>query len=77
MARSQGYGQTMRLQNFNGRQGLAQSRLTALAQDSAGFLWVGSGSGLYRFDGTAFRAFIHHRGDTTSLAADDVILEFV
>lgn len=67
------YGQTIRLQNFSAQQGLAQSRLTALAQDSVGFLWVGTGSGLYRFDGTAFRAFIHRRGDTTSLAADDVL----
>ena len=34
--------------------GLPQSSVRALAQDSAGFLWVGSESGLHRFDGKRF-----------------------
>jgi diguanylate cyclase (GGDEF)-like protein len=36
-------------------EGLEHTSLTALAQDAAGFLWVGTEGGAYRFDGTGFR----------------------
>lgn len=36
-------------------EGLEHTSLTTLAQDAAGFLWVGTEGGAYRFDGTAFR----------------------
>jgi signal transduction histidine kinase/ligand-binding sensor domain-containing protein len=34
--------------------GLAQNAVTAVAQDSAGFIWVGTRRGLQRFDGYSF-----------------------
>ncbi len=37
--------------------GLANDQITALAQSYDGFLWVGSRSGLARFDGVQFRLF--------------------
>ena len=40
-------------------QGLPQSFITAIAQTSDGFLWVGTMSGLARFDGLRFRLFSH------------------
>lgn len=42
--------------------GLAGNRVFALAQDSLGFLWVGTSSGLSQFDGKRFRSFIHSEG---------------
>jgi signal transduction histidine kinase/ligand-binding sensor domain-containing protein len=36
---------------------------TAIAQTSDGFLWLGSGSGLYRFDGARFELFRSPFGD--------------
>jgi signal transduction histidine kinase/streptogramin lyase len=40
-------------------QGLPQNFVTALAQTSDGFLWVGTMNGLVRFDGMHFRGFSH------------------
>jgi len=37
---------------FEDRQGMGAVTATALAQDSQGFLWIGTQTGLYRFDGT-------------------------
>src|SRR5215472_19111722 len=43
--------------------GLANSALTALAQDRDGFLWIGSQNGLMRFDGYRFRTYLHDPQD--------------
>jgi diguanylate cyclase (GGDEF)-like protein len=37
--------------------GLGNLSVTALAQDAAGYLWIGTENGLYRFDGASFRRF--------------------
>ncbi len=42
--------------------GLAHRRVTALAQDGRGFLWVGSEGGLDRFDGRTFVSFSRIEG---------------
>lgn len=39
---------------FGTSKGLAQSQVTSLAEDSLGYLWIGTGSGLSRFDGANF-----------------------
>ena len=39
---------------FGTAKGLAQSQVTSLAEDSLGYLWIGTGSGLSRFDGANF-----------------------
>ncbi|MCE1230089.1 MAG: diguanylate cyclase [Firmicutes bacterium] len=39
---------------FDERQGLTESTITALAQDQDGFLYVGTASGLFRYDGGHF-----------------------
>lgn len=37
--------------------GLPVDKVTALAQDSSGFIWIGSEEGLFRYDGFTFKAF--------------------
>ncbi|HEU4828150.1 MAG TPA: two-component regulator propeller domain-containing protein [Gemmatimonadales bacterium] len=44
----------LRMSHFTVEHGLAQNAVTAIAQDSAGFLWVGTKRGLQRFDGYDF-----------------------
>ena len=42
--------------------GLGNLSVTALGQDTAGYLWVGTENGLYRFDGASFRRFGQQEG---------------
>lgn len=39
---------------WSSRDGLPEGSIVAVAQDSSGFLWLGSGEGLVRFDGVSF-----------------------
>ena len=47
--------------------GLAQSTITALAQDAGGFVWVGTQGGLSRYDGQRFVSFREQPGDASGL----------
>jgi signal transduction histidine kinase/ligand-binding sensor domain-containing protein len=44
--------------------------VTALAEDSAGFLWLGTPSGLIRYDGYRLRRYTHERNDPASLGGN-------
>ncbi len=46
--------------------------VTALTQDSEGFLWIGTQSGLVRYDGYRFEKFVHINRDQFSLPDDYV-----
>jgi len=48
------WGQQYNFKNYSVRQGLAQSQVKVIQQDSMGYLWVGTQSGLSRFDGITF-----------------------
>ena len=43
-------------------EGLEHTSLTTLAQDAAGFLWVGTEGGAYRYDGSSFRLWSLQEG---------------
>ncbi|PWJ44757.1 two-component regulator propeller domain-containing protein [Sediminitomix flava] len=48
--------------------GLAQSTVYAITQDTQGFMWFGTrGGGLNRFDGHSFSQYIHDPKDSTSI----------
>jgi diguanylate cyclase (GGDEF)-like protein/PAS domain S-box-containing protein len=57
LARAQAPPRDFHFQTLGTDQGLAQNTVTAMLQDRAGFLWVGTQAGLQRFDGYAFRSF--------------------
>jgi signal transduction histidine kinase/DNA-binding NarL/FixJ family response regulator len=44
------------------QEGLSSQSITAILEDRAGFLWVGTRNGLFRFDGHNFRAFTEADG---------------
>ncbi len=54
--------------HYSVNQGLSQSVVNCLFQDSYGFIWVGTQDGLNRFNGYTFERFINNPFDTTSLA---------
>lgn len=53
--------------SFGVQDGLVNSEGYCLAEDSLGFIWIGTDEGLSRFDGTHFKNFKAIPGDTTSL----------
>ncbi len=52
--------------------GLPNSALTVIAQDRDGFIWIGSQSGLMRFDGYRFRTYQHDPQDAGSIPSNFV-----
>ena len=42
---------------FTVNEGLPQNYLLGLAQDSAGFIWIGTKDGLARYDGNRFKIY--------------------
>ena len=57
------YSQNSQLQNFTTKEGLPQSQVHDIAQDSIGYLWLATqGGGLARFDGNDFQVFSEKKG---------------
>ena len=52
------------------RDGLSQSAVMSVLQDSQGYLWLGTESGLDRYDGYSIREYHRQRGDSAGLASD-------
>ena len=52
------------------RDGLSQSTVMSVLQDSQGYLWLATESGLDRYDGYSIRAYRRERGNERGLASD-------
>lgn len=51
------YAQTFHFANYGVKDGLAQSNISGIVQDSAGFFWIGTAGGVSRFDGKNFENY--------------------
>ncbi|MEM7351966.1 MAG: two-component regulator propeller domain-containing protein, partial [Acidobacteriota bacterium] len=69
-----GAARAMRFEHLSIEDGLSQSVVNTILQDSTGFLWVGTQNGLNRFDGYGFTVYRHEARDPTSLASDWVLV---
>ena len=58
-------------------EGLSESNVTAVVQDSQGFIWLGTQDGLDRYDGYTLRAFRHRTNDPDSLSDSYVTALYV
>ena len=47
--------------NIGIKEGLSNSSVTCIVQDSIGFIWVGTKHGLNRYDGTNFKVYSQHQ----------------
>lgn len=52
------------------RDGLSQSTVMSILQDSQGYLWLATENGLDRYDGYSIRAYRRERGNEHGLASD-------
>jgi signal transduction histidine kinase/ligand-binding sensor domain-containing protein/CheY-like chemotaxis protein/HPt (histidine-containing phosphotransfer) domain-containing protein len=59
---------TLRFEQLNVEQGLAQESVLAMVQDSDGFMWLGSQTGLSRFDGYRVTIYRNEVANPRSLA---------
>ncbi len=64
------YGQLLNFRNYGHEAGLPQVQISALLQDSRGFLWLGSFGGLARFDGRGFTTFTADQGLSSNTVTD-------
>lgn len=59
-------------QNINVESGLSKSSAVCISQDKSGIIWIGTTSGLNKYDGTNFSIFKNNSSDTRSIAGSDV-----
>lgn len=52
--------------------GLSYNHITALCQDSYGFIWIGTRYGLNRYDGYRFQHFFYEANDTAGINANQI-----
>jgi len=55
------------------QEGVRITRFYTMLQDNAGYLWIGTDSGLARYDGYGFKFWRHLAGDPVSLCNDRVL----
>src|SRR5574344_1442893 len=57
---------------INTNQGLPNNTVNCMAQDTRGFVWMGTTNGLCRYDGLPFHTYRHQREDENSLADNNI-----
>src|SRR5215831_302526 len=62
----------MYFEHLTMRDGLSQSTVMSILQDSRGYLWLATESGLNRYDGYSIREYRRERGSAQGLASDYV-----
>jgi signal transduction histidine kinase/ligand-binding sensor domain-containing protein len=67
---ARGQGPALPFESLSLDEGLSDYVVMALARDAVGFLWVGTQSGLNRYDGVRFRVF--SEGEASGLGSDYV-----
>jgi len=70
------FAQERRFAHLDARQGLSHAHVNAFYRDKTGFIWVGTESGLNRFDGYNVRVFRNDPSDSTSLPHDYITALF-
>ena len=61
-----------RFSHLDVNQGLSNSQVKTFLKDSRGFVWIGTISGLNRFDGSTLKIFRNDPRDTTTLIDNDI-----
>ena len=62
----------LRFEQITTKDGLSQSTVNDILQDSVGFLWFATDDGLNRYDGYEFRVFQSRIGSSTTLVSNQI-----
>lgn len=62
-------------ERFGVREGLSNEHVLSIAQDSLGFLWVGTRDGLSRYDGHGFRTYRLANGDLAGREVRELLVD--
>lgn len=62
----------IKFQHFRLEDGLSQNSVSAIAQDSKGYMWFGTRDGLNKFDGYNFKVFKTDLFDSTGLSENQI-----
>ena len=62
------FNRSIRFEHISLEQGLSQSVINIIFQDSKGFLWIGTEDGLNRYDGYSFKVYKPEEENETSLS---------
>lgn len=71
------WGQPLRFVNLTVEDGLSDNDVEAVVQDHHGFIWLGTGDGLNRYDGYEFKIYRYDPGSPQSLENSHVTSLFV
>ncbi len=63
---------SMRFEKITQRDGLSQGSVFCVLQDSKGFIWFGTQSGLNRYDGYKFEVFLNNADDSNSISSNRI-----
>lgn len=71
------YSQNIEFEHLSLRDGLSQSSVTCIEQDSLGFLWFGTYNGLNRFDGYNFKIYLTDPKNQLSISHNFIRCSYV
>ncbi len=66
----------LRFNHLTADDGLTSSYINCLLKDDQGFLWIGTNSGLNRFDGKFNKTYTHTIGDSTTIINNNITALF-
>lgn len=62
--------QDVQVKHLSTQQGLSENTVRTIYQDSYGFIWVGTRSGLNKYDGYTFKKYYYSPDDSLSISGD-------
>ena len=66
------YSQNIKFEHYNDNAGLSHNSVRHIVQDKHGFLWIGTFSGLNRFDGYEFKTYLSTAEGNNKINNDDI-----
>ena len=71
------YSQPAKFIKYSTQMGLSSNSQRCVIQDHDGFIWIGTGDGVNRFDGRTFKVYRKIPNDSTSLRSNNVMCMYV